>query len=361
MTILNTLEKQGLIHPPKFLIDNTFYLTIVGSYSYGINNDLSDQDYYGFCIPPRDVVFPHLANEIVGFGRQQKRFEQWSEHNCKYQGKVYDLSIYNIVKYFSLCMENNPNMLSSLYTDRGCVIHSTNISELVRENRKIFLHKGSFFKYKGYAYSQMHKIKSKTRKTITDLVEFEEKQYITYLDFYYRNLDITDREIHALKTKNDDLILFSGKSIETLEIYRKLLLDFKNDKRAVETIDNKLDLKYATHLVRLLLEVEQILIEHDCDLRRNSELLKSIRRGEWDISRLENWFISKEKSLEEVYNKSDLRDRPDEASIKELLLKCLEMHYGSIDKFITIKNDYSKLNSGKEAISMIEKIRELVK
>ena len=38
--------------------------------------------------------------------------------------------------------------------------------------------------------------------------------------------------------------------------------------------------KFAYHIVRLLNEVEQILTEHDLDLERNREQLKSIRRGD---------------------------------------------------------------------------------
>jgi hypothetical protein len=28
-------------------------------------------------MPPKEMVFPHLAGQIEGFGRQQQRFEEW--------------------------------------------------------------------------------------------------------------------------------------------------------------------------------------------------------------------------------------------------------------------------------------------
>ncbi len=198
MKLLKRLNKEGLINPPKFLLNNVAYLTMVGSVAYGVSDVGSDIDVYGFCIPHKNTIFPHLAGEISGFGRQIKRFEQWEQHHIKESsGKEYDFSIYSIIKYFQLCMDNNPNMLDSLFVPRRCIIHSTQIGELVRESRKLFLHKGAFHKFKGYAYGQLHKMRIKDP-------EVGSKRYDMVQEFGY-------------------------------------------------------DLKFAYHIVRLLDEVEQIL------------------------------------------------------------------------------------------------------
>ena len=70
------LTERGLCTPPSFLPTNVHYETIMGSVAYGVSSDTSDMDVYGFAIPPKEIVFPHLAGEIMGFGRQKKRFEQ---------------------------------------------------------------------------------------------------------------------------------------------------------------------------------------------------------------------------------------------------------------------------------------------
>jgi hypothetical protein len=57
-------------------------------------------------------------------------------------------------------MENNPNMFDVMFLPRRCVLHSTPIYEHVRENRKLFLHKGSWHKFRGYAYSSLSKAKN---------------------------------------------------------------------------------------------------------------------------------------------------------------------------------------------------------
>jgi hypothetical protein len=99
-----------------------------------------------------------------------------------------------------------------------------------------------------------------------------------------------------------------------------------------ETIDKfGFDVKFAYHVVRLLNECEQILIEGDLDLQRNNEQLKAIRRGEWKIEDIEVYFQDKEKQLERIYAESRLPWGPDEAKIKALLVNCLEHHYGSLE------------------------------
>ena len=249
-------------------------MTIMGSQAYGVNQDDSDQDIYGVCIPPKELTFPHLAGEIPGFGRQIQRFEVWSEHNVRDPNKTveHDFAIYGIVKYFNLCMENNPNMIDSLFVPRNCVLHSTAIGEMIRENRKMFLHKGAWHKFKGYAYSQASKIRNKVNSSAP--------------------------------------------------------------KRAAQIEEFGYDLKFAYHCVRLMNEVEQILIEHDLDLQRNREQLKSIRRGEWTLEQFEDYFTNKEHALETAYANSSLPHGPDEEKIKKLLLDCLEQHYGSLQSAV---------------------------
>jgi len=78
--LLDDLAKKNLIHPPKWLPTNAVMVVVMGSQAYGVSNDASDLDVYGVCVPPKELVFPHLAGEILGFGRQIQRFEVWQEH-----------------------------------------------------------------------------------------------------------------------------------------------------------------------------------------------------------------------------------------------------------------------------------------
>jgi len=171
--ILHDLAKRGLIDPPNFVIDNTHYLTIMGSHAYGVadtsvkDGKIPDFDIYGFCIPPRDYLFPHLRGEIQGFGTPGPRFEQWQKAHILDatanggKGKEWDFQIFGLVKYFELCRENNPNMIDSLYTPQNCIIHATEVGQLVRDNRHLFLSKLAWKKFRGYAWSSLHKATTK--------------------------------------------------------------------------------------------------------------------------------------------------------------------------------------------------------
>jgi predicted nucleotidyltransferase len=297
MKIVESLYKKGLINPPKWLPDNVMYEVITGSVAYGVSSDTSDMDVYGWCIPKKEDVFPHLRGEILGFGRQIQRFEQYIEHHVEDpqaaggRGKNYDITIFSVVKYFQLCMDNNPNMVDTLYVPYECVLSSTEVGKLVRDNRDIFLHKGSFHKFLGYAHSQLHK----------------------------------------MELKNPE-----GKRKELVEEFG-------------------FDTKYACHLVRLAYECEMILEEGTLDLRRHNEHLKRIRKGEIPKEEIYKWFGEKELQLNKLYQTSKLRHKPDEQAIKALLLNCLESHYGSLDK--CVQNSTIHEQALREICAVVEKYK----
>jgi hypothetical protein len=138
---------------------------------------------------------------------------------------------------------------------------------MVKDNRRLFLHKGAWPKFRGYAKSQLHKIEVKKPP--------------------------------------------EGKRAELVEQFGY-------------------DTKYAYHIVRLLLEAEQILHLGDIDLMRDNDMMKSVRRGEWPIEQLKNWFAEKDVLLERAYQESKLPEKANEQAIKTLLLNCLEQHYGTL-------------------------------
>jgi len=86
------------------------------------------------------------------------------------------------------------------------------------------------------------------------------------------------------------------------------------------------DYKFLYHLVRLLNEIEQILLSGELDIEQNREQLKAIRRGVWKQEEIEEYFHIKEKELESVYLKSDLVYSPRYDEIRDLLFECLKLH-----------------------------------
>lgn len=279
------MVKDQLIHPPAWLPDNTHYLTVMGSVAYGVADTSEgkepDFDIYGVCIPPKEILFPHLVGEIWGFGKYKEGipksyFRQWQQPHVMDpnarggKGREYDFQIYSIVQYVQLCSECNPNMIDSLFTHETDVLHITQIGQVLRDNRKKFLHQGIFDKFKGYAYAQVKK----------------------------------------LNTKEAD----------------------EDSKRAVLIRQYGYDTKFAYHVVRLLDECEQLLRDGDMDLKKNREQLKSIRRGEWTLEQINQHFQDKVLSMETVRANSPLPPNSNSNDIKDILLKCLQIQYGDLGK-----------------------------
>lgn len=262
---LQRLENKKLISPPPWLTSNTHYEVIMGSRAYATNHEDSDYDCYGFAIPPKRFLFPWTEGYVIGFDKDIPKFDQFEakaiiEPDSK---KEFSFNIYNIVKYFSLVEENNPNMLDSLFVPEYCVKHCTKIGQEIRDSRKIFLSKLCWTKYRQYAASQLHKV------------------------------------THEKPTGS------------RVEIIKK----------------HGYDTKFAMNVIRLLSQCETIFSTGDLDLTRNNEELKAIRRGEWSKEKLINEFEARKLAMESLFHKSDLPDRPDHDKVKDLLIRSIDAHY----------------------------------
>lgn len=343
-SIVQKLNEKRLISPPSWLPNNIQYETYMGSHSYGVadtsvKTKLPDYDVYGFAIPPKEMIFPHLAGNIIGFGPKPQSFDQWQEHHVMESdpsnnvSKEWDLQIFGIVRLFELCRENNPNMIDSLFTPESCVIHITKVGRMVRDNRKMFLSKECFVKFRGYAASQLKKTeKVANSKEIETIWKFEIDHNIprsTKISEVENEIEARKKGTNSskeLKNLNDKILN------DYLEIYNKGL---ESSTRFEDRKINGQDVKFLYHLIRLYDECEQIILHGDIDLQRARETMKAVRRGEWTTEQVNNWVKAKEISLEKSFAECKLPAKAPTESLKKLLLSCLEEHYGSMKDCVT--------------------------
>lgn len=237
-----------------------------GSFSYGTSTDSSDIDIVGVVVPPRSIVFPYRNDaRISGFGEKPPAFDQWIHAASTGDGPV-DATYYSVVKLFQLCAENNPNMLDVLFVPENCISHITLAGRLIRDNRGLFVSKRAWHKFRGYAFSQIHKLQTKS---------------------------------HEPDSKRNAIIKEYG-----------------------------YDVKFATHCVRLLLECEQLLLSGSMDLQRDSEFLRSVRTGKRTQEWVERWFSDKSTELEKLYVSSSIPYGPNESDLLALLKQVLAVSYG---------------------------------
>lgn len=257
---------------PDFITSSSVdMLTVMGSRAYETNTDDSDWDFYGFIVPPIEFVFPHTAGVISGFDRQTQAFDQYQgQHLLNPKGEEFDITIYNIVKYFRLCMEGNPNMIDSLFTDSDKLRKTSQIGAMVRSQRRLFLSMKCYHTFRGMAHSHMSRLTSRERV---------------------------------------------GKRSSLVEKYGY-------------------DVKDASHVLRILLELSQILLTGDLDLTKEADrlIIMEVKRGEWSKEQVINFFNIEMKRLEEI-TQYKVPHFPDEVAIKELLVDCLEYKYGSLREF----------------------------
>ena len=283
---IRKLISNKLLYPPSWVADNLIFEGIVGSEAYGCNEKeaYSDRDVVGLVMPPKTFLFPHLNGHIYGFGHPQDQFNTYERQHIDFpeQGRKYDVVIHSIVKFVMLAMNNNPNILEYFFLPDRCIRARTEVYNHLRKNRELFLHKGCYERFRGYAYSQLGKL---------------------------------DREANKSSKKRQ----------ETIEKYGY-------------------DTKFAYHIVRLMMECEQLLLHHTIELDKERELYKAIRRGEWTLERLRNWFTEKEPFLEGLYKEgSTLPYEADKSKIKNVLIECIEMHYGSISDDLKIPDPEGRL------------------
>lgn len=272
MSLVKSFYERRLISPPEFVAGGVQYEVLMGSHAFGTAGEDSDNDVYGFCMPPLAELFAGSGCEASGSGGALQRFDHFKQLDVRVDdayGRVrsHDFKIYSIVRFVQRCIENNPNTIEMLFAPEQNVLHLTPAGRLLRDHRRQFLHKGARYEFGGFARAQLDDLKAKRRQ--------------------------------------------DGKRLEYIQRFGY-------------------DLKAAYHVVRLMNEAEQILAEGDLDLQRCSDQLLGIRAGKWKLAEVVDYFEHKDSRLEALYQSSELRTAADSNKIKELLIACLEMHFGSL-------------------------------
>lgn len=313
MELLEKLARKGLIDPPSFVISNIIYAAKTGSVVYGASTGSSDLDIVGIFIGPRSNYSSDAAGIVIGFD-SIKRFEHYQKHhipNPDDEGEI-DVALYDLAKYVRLAADCNPNIIELLYVSFKYILHNTPLGHMLRSERRLFLSKRCYDTFHGYALSQLREARTKvvnrwvalTRKLGLDPLNVPTIEAIVQMDLPPKAKAELIRLRKAMGTN-------AGKRIATIAKYGW-------------------DTKFGYHIVRLLLEGEQILSEGTLDLKRNAELLRAIRNGAWTLEDVEAFFEAKEKELENLRDQSDLPPQPDRDAIRSLLKRILNHHYENL-------------------------------
>lgn len=239
---------------PEHLRSRLLMLKQVGSHSYGVATPMSDQDYVGVVLPPPKEFCPHLFKTYVpDFTPPLHYFAQWHTP----EGSEIDVTLYSVAKFFRLCAQCNPNIVDILFSE-DVPLETEPLflcgGREIEANRSMFLHRGLYERFIGYAYSQASQI-------------------------FRRN--------------------YTGKRVRDIEKYGY-------------------DVKAAYHCVRLLLEGEALLRTGTMDLKANAATLMKIRTGEWSFDTWDSYVKQMFATLKDLRTESILPEQEQTEAVQQL-------------------------------------------
>ena len=120
-------------------------------------------------------IFVPDSDYVVGMHKcDQVIFEK---HHPNFSGKVLDYTIYSLPKFFKLAIDNNPNIVELLFAPEESIKGRSEISSIIINNRDLFISQKSYYTFTGYAYSQKHKIINKGKDNVSGKRKFLYDKY----------------------------------------------------------------------------------------------------------------------------------------------------------------------------------------
>jgi len=327
---------------------STIFLARSGSHAYGTNLETSDEDYRGVCIPPKRYFH--------GFKDQ---FEQVVVN------EPYDVTIFDIRKFFKLTADANPNMLEMLFVDESDWFIATRAWRTIHDQRQRFVTKKAMHTFSGYAMSQLKRIKSHRAWLLNPPTKHPERK-----DYDLPDAPTLEKEqfgvIEARLKKTEDVLGGEGFTKDKVadvdpEMVAKVVTDLNLSPNLIEVIVNErrynaamrnwaqyqqwkegrnatrseleakfgYDTKHAMHLVRLMRMAIEILSTGQVIVKRpDAQDLLAIRAGAWTFDDLMAWAQRMEKLLEGVYATSQLPHSADYNRLSGLCASVVESHLG---------------------------------
>lgn len=359
----------------KFAKKNCIYNAVSGSHAIGTNIPSSDWDERGiFATSKEELIFNVDYFEQVQFEKD-------------------DIILFELKKYLTLLHDQNPNFIEMLWVEDSDILHRTEASDILLNNREKFLTKNVFNTYVSYAESQLKRIYGHNKWINNPQSEAppEQKDFVTTLyslsDEKYKKAPLEG--FYALAIGDNNFALFNEKKIPEFKGSNWLdskgclnplvaskrdefvLLDRKPDilvKYRVEDYKkahNKwkeywtwkanrneirsglefkfgYDTKHAMHIIRLLESGEEILRTGQVKVRRdNAQFLLDIRFGVYSYDKIVEMVANKKAKAEEAFLSSKLPEQVSKELTQKIMVDMYESYWGqSLDLEILSKRKF---------------------
>ena len=284
-TFKDTLRLDNISREGQMALDNSILIIRSGSFLYGLNTPTSDEDYIGIFIPPMEYLFGTKTCEQVDLSVKSKLA------NGKNSMEAKDITFYSIQKYVKLALDNNPNILETLFVNEENIMYINELGRRLLQYKEDFVSKRAEMTFFGYVKSQEKKIRAK--KETFDLL----KQAITFLEPFGKvpllEVSFTNENFNKIFKTTDHYFKVADYNIEkTIACKRavQVLQDILgNGTNRIELIEaNGYDTTFASHILRLLVQLESL-----CDdgvmtfpIQNREDILKT-KLGEYTLDEVE--------------------------------------------------------------------------
>ena len=230
----------------------------------------SGSQLYGTVTDNSDTDFMGIfipdKDYVMGINKcDQVNLSEKVSTTIKNQKEDVDYILYSLPKFIHLAIGNNPNILELFFVNPNCVLFENEFAKRLKNCYSLFVSKKSYHTFKGYSYTQRKKLTIK----------------------------------RANMTGRTELVAKHG-----------------------------YDTKFASHLIRLLLEGQQILNEGKITLPLpQNNLVRDIKLGQYSLE----WVLNKAEEFEHLvdlaYSNSKLQHSADLKNINKLQIKLLEDYW----------------------------------
>jgi predicted nucleotidyltransferase len=128
---------------------------------------ISDNDYRGIFIASNKnktslsknyvTEIQPAKDDLIGRENLISQINQLLNLNIKLDE---DISLYEVEKFLNSSIDNNPNIMDVLWSDKESIYYKSEEFDLIFKNKKLFTSKKILDSFSGYALSQLHRIKS---------------------------------------------------------------------------------------------------------------------------------------------------------------------------------------------------------
>jgi len=310
---------------------NTILLTRTGSHLYGLNTVNSDEDYVGIFVEPIEYLL--------------SPFKTIEEVDCSFRSKLdsgknapdaVDDKRYALKKFIKLASQCNPNIIELLFVDPECTLELNWAGAMLLDNRHLFLSQQIAQRFIAYAISQEKKMYIRSGN-IMDLVKAQEVLSIEP-EYMMPIIECATFQNAGFQWDHGKYVAQIGDIQMPLGSTVKNALAIISDriKRAGSRKDNVFergyDYKFASHLIRLLLEGKELLETGSLELPLNvkhRDLILPIKQGQCEVREVE---ILAERLKAEYRSVEQSCILPVYPRIKEIEKLCIEIQKKTYDQ-----------------------------